>query len=106
MQDHVDIEPKHAAIVSTILQTYLNSNILIWVFGSRANNNAKKYSDLDLALEAPNKSKIDIKIITKLELAFEESELPWKVDIIDLNDISATFKEIVVKSRVLFELIS
>lgn len=99
MQDQIDIEKKHADIVLSILRQFLTPQITVWVFGSRATHKAKQYSDLDLALEAQGNLNIDINLIIKLELAFEESELPWKVDIIDINNVSETFRNIIVKDR-------
>ncbi len=103
MQDQIQIEPKHAAIVLKILQQFLKPDITVWVFGSRATHKAKPYSDLDLALEAPLNSKIDISLIIKLESAFEESELPWKVDIVDLSDVSEKFRDIIIKNQCLID---
>lgn len=104
MQNHIQIEPKHLDIVLNILQQLLPSEITVWVFGSRATNKAKTYSDLDLALEAPGNLKIDGNLIIKLESAFEESDLPWKVDIIDINDASGMFRDTVIKERCLLNL--
>jgi predicted nucleotidyltransferase len=62
------------------------------VYGSRANGTAWKYSDVDLAL-LNSKGKIPISTISKLSLDFEESLLPYKVDIIDLHTVSDAFKK-------------
>jgi predicted nucleotidyltransferase len=104
LQGNIQIEPRHENTVLDILRQFLTPQITVWVFGSRAKHNAKPYSDLDLALESSDNTKIDINLIIKLETAFEESDLPWKVDIIDMNDISETFRDIVIKNRCLLNL--
>ena len=52
---------------------------LVYVFGSRAKGNYRKGSDLDLAVMSPN---IREKIIRRLKNDFEESSLPFTVDLV------------------------
>ena len=63
------------------------------MFGSRAKWTATGASDLDLAVEGPGK--LDFKAAAGLEIAFEESALPYNVDLVDLNAVSPEFKRIV-----------
>ena len=67
----------------------------IRAFGSRVNNRAKSYSDLDLAVVGDDK--LDCDRLRLLKEAFEESDLPFRVDIIDWNDISPEFREHIEK---------
>ena len=69
------------------------------MFGSRVEGTTKRSSDLDLVLE--DASKIDYKITSALEDAFEESDLPYSVDVMDINAVGSKFKEIIKKQRVL-----
>ena len=95
----VDIRPDHLAIVQDILRAHLPAEFEVWVFGSRATWTTKDSSDLDLALTGP--SKLDSRIKGDLEIAFEESDLPCTVDIVDLNAVSPEFKNIVDSQKVL-----
>ena len=95
----VDIRPDHLAIVQDILRAHLPAEFEVWVFGSRATWTTKDSSDLDLALTGP--SKLDYRIMGDLEIAFEESDLPCTVDIVDLNAVSPEFKNIVDSQKVL-----
>ena len=63
------------------------------MFGSRASWTARDSSDLDLALEGD--SALDHGTIVALEAAFEESILPYKVDLIDIGQVSDSFRRIV-----------
>ena len=83
-----------------VLREYLPPDVNVWVFGSRANWTAMDSSDLDLALEGD--SKLGRKTMVALEDAFEDSSLPYTVDVIDLNGISDSFRRIVVAQRVPF----
>ena len=95
----VDIRPDHLAIVQEILRVHLPAGFQVWVFGSRANWTTKDSSDLDLAVAGA--AKLDHKAMVGLEVAFEESDLPYTVDVVDLKAVSSNFKQIVEDQRVL-----
>ena len=98
----IDMRPDHAVLVRGILKERLPKGVRVWVFGSRATCKAKPYSDLDLALEGdgilPNA------LVNDLADAFRESDLPWKVDVLDLNAIAPTFRKVIDKDREVFSL--
>lgn len=54
------------------------------MFGSRITSKAKRFSDVDLFY----KDAIPGTVITKLEAELEESDLPYKVDIITMMRLS------------------
>ena len=89
----VDIRPDHLEIVHDILRAHLPAGFKVWVFGSRANWTTKDSSDLDLAVEGA--SSLDHRAMVGLEVAFEESRLPYNVDVVDLNAVSPNFKRLV-----------
>lgn len=93
----VDIRPDHLEIVQDILREHLPMDVKVWVFGSRANWSTKDSSDLDLAVEGA--ARLDNKAMGALEMAFEESDLPYFVDVVDLNTVGDAFKQIVEEQR-------
>ena len=93
----VDIRPDDLAIVQEILRAHLPVGFKVWVFGSRANWTPKDSSDLDLAVEGA--AKLDHKAMVGLEVAFEESDLPYTVDVVDLKAVSSGFRQIVEDQR-------
>ena len=82
----IQLEPRHLIIVKEILQKI---EVTAYVFGSRARNTAKTLSDLDLCL----KDNYDKTTVRKLQDAFEESDLPFKVDVVVWSEISDDFKK-------------
>lgn len=62
-------------------------------FGSRVSGNPKPFSDLDLALLGPEALPISTR--ADLQHAFTESDLPWKVDLVDWQSISPEFQNII-----------
>ena len=94
----MDIRPDHLGIVQSILREHLPVGVRVWVFGSRASWATKDSSDLDLALE--DEGKLDHKVLGALKDAFEDSSLPYTVDVVDLHRISGSFRQIVESQRV------
>ena len=97
MTSPVDIRPDQLEIVQDILLKHLPAGVKVWVFGSRANWTTKDSSDLDLALEG--ESKLNHKVLGALKDAFEDSTLPYTVDVVDLNAVGHAFKQIVKEQR-------
>ena len=54
----------------------------IIVFGSRAKGNFREGSDIDLALKGPA---LTHEMIMLIKIAFDELELPWKLDLVGYN---------------------
>ena len=79
------LETRHQKIIDDILGQYPYD---FYVFGSRAKGTHQKFSDIDLCA---------MKVIpdiqkSQLHTAFEESNLPFKVDIIEWSKISDDFQ--------------
>ena len=98
MTSPVDIRPDQLEIVRDILLKHLPAGVKVWVFGSRANWTTKDSSDLDLALGS--ESKLSHKVLGALKDAFEDSALPYTVDVVDLNRIGDSFRQIVESEKV------
>ena len=94
----IDIRADHLRIVHDVLARHLPDGVRVWVFGSRATWATKDSSDLDLALEGDGE--IAARSLAALESAFEDSELPYAVDVVDVKRIGEPFREIVVQQRV------
>jgi type I restriction enzyme S subunit len=70
----------------------------VWAFGSRATWTAKEHSDLDLVIVGPNK--LETRVFNSLKEAFDESALPYRVDVLDWHGISPEFKRNIEKNYV------
>ena len=98
MTPPIDIRADHLRIVQDVLRRHLPGGVKVWVFGSRASWMTKDSSDLDLALEGH--AQIESRSLSALETGFEESDLPFAVDIVDVKGISERFRRIVEQQRV------
>lgn len=90
----IDLSPLYLEIIKRILKEYV-PGCDVRVFGSRVNGTAKKHSDLDLAVV--DKEKIPTRKMNALREAFEDSDLPIRVDVLDWHAISADFRAIIEK---------
>lgn len=90
----IDLNPKHFEIVQHILAKYV-PGCEVRAFGSRVKWTAKDYSDLDLAVVG-NKP-LSFKQKGQLAEAFEESNLPIRVDVLDWHTTSEEFKKIITE---------
>lgn len=88
----IDIAPAYLEMVRDILDEHV-PGCEVRAFGSRATWVAKDYSDLDLAVVGDQP--IKWRVLGRLKDAFEESTLPFRVDVLDWHDISDNFREII-----------
>ncbi|MDB4920644.1 restriction endonuclease subunit S [Mucilaginibacter sp.] len=92
----LDITTHDQKTVVTLLKAFLPETT-IWAFGSRMKFTSKPESDLDLVafIDPEQQSQL-----AELKDAFAESDLPFKVDVLDWNVIPDNFKENIKKDYV------
>jgi uncharacterized protein len=90
----IEVAEKHLETIKRILAKYAG-DCEVRVFGSRVNGTAREYSDIDLAIVG--KSKITLRAKMLLREAFEESDLPFRVEVLDYNAISDEFRTVIDK---------
>jgi len=93
MTSSIDLSPDELATVRDILRTHLPADTRVWVFGPRATGTARRYSDLDLALEADRP--LGFEVVGAVTEALSESDLPFKVDVIDLRSVDPAFRTLI-----------
>ena len=96
----IDIRPDLWLIVHDILQKHVPHRE-VWAYGSRARGTAKPYSDLDLAVITAQP--LGLPLSAAMSEDFSESDLPWKVDVLDWATTSESFKAIVERQRVVVQ---
>jgi len=74
--------------------------MIVYVFGSRITENIKSHADLDLVVEQVGKESIPLVLILDLKAAFEESDLPFKVDVVDYT-LPSNFQRIIDQHKVI-----
>lgn len=89
MTSFIDLNPRSLWTVERILADHV-PHCEVRAYGSRAKWEAKDYSDLDLAVVGDGPT--DTRILGDLREAFEESDLPIRVDVVDWHTIGDAFR--------------
>ncbi len=89
----IDLTTAQLRLIKGILSEVIPS-LEVRAFGSRLRWETKPHSDLDIAVMPGRKSRSTKRLI-ELKEAFEESNLPFSVDIVDWEQISEGFRKII-----------
>ena len=79
----MNLEPKFISLIQNSVRKFL-PDAKIFIFGSRVRNTNQKFSDVDIAiLDAA----ADQKSLALIRYELEESDLPYKTDVVNYNDL-------------------
>ena len=80
----------HREMVREIVRRHV-PDAKVWIFGSRANGRSRPYSDLDLLISKPLRLSWEQR--ASLLDAFEASELPFRVDLVEADEVPQGMRE-------------
>ena len=86
----INIEERHLKALKSILKKYPYK---FYAFGSRIKGDNRKYSDLDLCY----KENIPTNVLLDIRDEFENSDLPFRVDLVFWNHFSNEYKKLISK---------
>ncbi len=95
----IDVTANNLQVIISILQHNLAEDNKVFAYGSRVKGQARKNSDLDLVIDA-NK-RLPIEKLWQIKDEFEESDIPFRIDISDWYALSESFKGFIEQDRVL-----
>lgn len=95
---HLALSVEELAAVRAILAAHLPPGFVASAFGSRARGATKPWSDLDLVIEGP--APLPLATLASLREAFDDSDLPWNVDLVDRSGLDPAFAAIVDAQKV------
>jgi predicted nucleotidyltransferase len=91
------VEDAHWSILRNLLiQPLTESGCAVFIFGSRARGDYKKFSDLDILVEGNAKSSL----LSSISEQLEESNLPFRVDLVIASDLADAYKPSVERDKV------
>lgn len=93
----IDLTDEHRRLVLRVLAAQLPHGSTAWVFGSRATGRARPLSDLDLLIDAGRPLSLDETAI--LAEAFSDSDLPYRVDVVDWHSVGERFRQRIAEER-------
>ena len=91
-----NMENKYLSELKKLVLDFLkNEKVKIFIFGSRARGDNQYNSDVDIGLIP--RGNIDTIKISLLKEKVENSNIPYKVQIVNFNDVSEDFKNEALK---------
>lgn len=89
----IHADPKHLAIIKHILKKYPYT---FYAYGSRTKGTQRPTSDLDICFKEP----ISYPMQAIISEEFEESNLPFRVDLTDFNLMSTDFQKAIAQDLI------
>lgn len=95
--DGIEFEVKQK-IMSLLLVLFPGAKI--YLYGSRARGTHRERSDIDLALDAGQKN--SPLYLGEARSILEATNIPYKIDLVDLNAVSPILRNIILKEGVVW----
>lgn len=96
----IDMTPEQLLEVTEILERHV-PGWEVRAFGSRVTGGTKPWSGLDLAILGPEPMGLSRR--GRLIEAFQESTLPFRVDVLDWHEASRTFQAIIAENYAIIQ---
>jgi predicted nucleotidyltransferase len=85
----ISIRPQERQILVSLMEQFL-PHTQVWAFGSRVKGKPRSCSDLDLVAFTGKEQRAQVSLLKE---ALDESNLPFRVDLLEWNSIPDNFKE-------------
>ncbi len=97
--DKIDITEKQLHLIKSLLHQYI-PYVQVWAYGSRVNHTSTPASDLDMVafIDTQDRNKIYL-----LKEAFEESMLPFSIDLFIWSELPPCFHKNIIKSHLILQ---
>ena len=95
------LRPQEFAEVCQILKNIV-PDYPVWAFGSRVSGGAKQFSDLDIVIMT--QEPLSLTDMADLKEAFDQSDLVFKVDIVDWASTSDSFRKVIKAEKIIIQL--
>ena len=87
------LDQKATQLIKRIIRTYLpDTSYKTFIFGSRATGTNRTFSDIDLGIEGPKS--LTPQEYMCIQNALEDSDIPYRVDLVDFKNASEEFRKI------------
>lgn len=83
--------------IKEIVSRHFDGGVRFFIFGSSVTD--EKFNDIDLGIigEGVNREKIE-----RLKEELEESSIPYKIDIINFNDVDQKFHDKILREKIIW----
>ena len=97
--ENIDLTVTQRQEIASLLKQYL-PDTEVWAYGSRVQFTSKPHSDLDLIAFATPRQRA---AVYDMKEAFEESNLPFRVDIFVWDEVPVQFHKNIERDRVVLQ---
>jgi len=73
----------------------------IYLFGSRARGNYKKYSDIDIALDVGKP--LPIQDVDEVKSMLNESNITYLIDVLDFHSVNTAMQQEIMKEKIIWK---
>ena len=84
--------------VKETVSKYLPKGYQVFIFGSRAEGRARRWSDIDVGILG--EKRVPLSVLGLMNEELENSSIPLKVDVVDFSRVSKDFREEALKEVV------
>lgn len=91
-------EDQFEFLLNNFIKPTKTLGIKAYCFGSRARGDCQKFSDIDILIM--KKNQINEKFVSDINEFFENSNFPFKVDIVFFDDLARSYKENVERDMI------
>lgn len=95
----IDLSAAQHEAISELLKCYL-PDTEVWAYGSRVNFTAKPHSDLDLVAFSSTAQSLKV---ADLKEAFEESDIPFRIDLFVWDELPEEFHKNIQSEHILLQ---
>ena len=89
------IKEKYLKKIRTIIEEFVGPNAEVLIFGSSLESD--HFNDIDIGVVDP---KMELSVLGQIKEAFEESDIPYKIDVVDFNKVDEDFKKVVFNNKI------
>lgn len=72
----------------------------VYIFGSRVSNKHHKFSDVDILFIEDDTTPIDTSMISRMLTFFEDSQFPYKIDLVNNKGLAKSYRQNVESTMV------
>jgi predicted nucleotidyltransferase len=83
-----------------LLKPLKNKGAKVWIFGSRARGTQKPFSDIDIMYAISSNIVLPDGFLFEIKEKLDDSNLPFKVDLVDEKEIAQSYKPGALKDRI------
>ncbi len=108
MQGKADLPVSEVQLVLAKSKEILHEGqvLNIWLFGSRSRGEARPFSDIDIMLETVGDQELTGAQISELIEALEESNSPYKYDVLHRKNLFMDYSDQIEKEKILLGVVS